>query len=350
MNVKRFPRALNRFLGDTISFASILLWAPNLVHALDLDGRADGHAPASLMAEHSHYEGEFMFSYRFMRMNMDGNRDGTNNLSVEEVLEDFPVTPTDMSMESHMLGFMYAPSNDLTLSVVIPYKTLEMDHVTRMGGRFTTRSEGIGDIRVSAILPVVDNKNFAALFSLGLSLPTGDIDATDTTPMGPDSPLPYPMQLGSGTYDFLPGLTMRAEFGELLGAVITGGFQGSAVVRAGENSNDYTLGDAYRVDSWVSLLLTESLSLSSRLAWRIIDNIDGADPALNPEIVSTADPDRRGGDSFEWGIGANTFFRVSEGKSLRFLAEILVPFAQDLDGPQLKAKTSFVGALQLSFT
>lgn len=48
-------------------------------------------------------------------------------------------------------------------------------------------------------------------FNAGLSLPTGSIDKQDATPMGPNSKLPYPVQLGSGTYDLLPGLTYNGQ-------------------------------------------------------------------------------------------------------------------------------------------
>ena len=34
--------------------------------------RADGHAPIGVMGDHLHKRGEWMLSYRFMRMNMEG--------------------------------------------------------------------------------------------------------------------------------------------------------------------------------------------------------------------------------------------------------------------------------------
>ena len=45
--------------------------------------------------------------------------------------------------------------------------------------------------------------------NVGLSFPTGSINERDKNPMsmGNNVRLPYPMQNGSGTYDFLPGLT-----------------------------------------------------------------------------------------------------------------------------------------------
>ena len=49
----------------------------------------------------------------------------------------------------------------------------------------------------------------------GLSLPTGDIDEEDDvlapTGMRPTLRLPYAMQLGTGTWDLLPGLTYNGN-------------------------------------------------------------------------------------------------------------------------------------------
>jgi hypothetical protein len=43
--------------------------------------RADGHAPIGVMGNHRHKSGEFMVSYRFMYMDMEGNRIADTQLS-----------------------------------------------------------------------------------------------------------------------------------------------------------------------------------------------------------------------------------------------------------------------------
>jgi hypothetical protein len=62
-----------------------------------------------------HDAGEFMFSYRYMRMDMDGNRDGLKRVSTRGVLAEFPVAPTEMDMGTRMLGAMWAPHQRVTL-------------------------------------------------------------------------------------------------------------------------------------------------------------------------------------------------------------------------------------------
>ena len=68
-------------------------------------------APASVMGEHVHPNGEWMVSYTYMLMNMDGMRDGTDDLSDQDILQDFMVTPLHMTMEMHMVGAMYAATD-----------------------------------------------------------------------------------------------------------------------------------------------------------------------------------------------------------------------------------------------
>ena len=66
----------------------------------------------NVLGTHTHLAGEWMIGYRFMFMRMQGNRDGTTRQTAGEVLQNFPVTPTEMNMAMHMFEVMYSPSND----------------------------------------------------------------------------------------------------------------------------------------------------------------------------------------------------------------------------------------------
>ena len=70
------------------------------------------------------------------------------------------------------------------------------------------------------------------------------------------------MQVGSGTYNFLPGLTY-------LGAVEkwAWGAHVDGVVRIGDNKFDYTLGNRYDITAWGARKLTDWSSGSLRLDW-----------------------------------------------------------------------------------
>lgn len=307
-------------------------------------GRPDGHAPLGVMGDHVHGKGEWMLSYRYMFMSMDGNRDGTENLSTNDVLEDFMVSPEDMTMEMHMLGVMYAPSDNLTLMGMLPFVSKEMDHVTRMGTNFTTNSSGLGDIKFTGLYQILNQNRQAVHLNLGFSLPTGSIDERDDTPAGDDVILPYPMQIGSGTVDLRPGVTYLGQSDNW-----SWGAQANTVLRLGENNRGYTVGNRYQLTGWTARKLNDNVSLSLRLDGETWEDYDGADPALNPAVIPTADPDLRGGTRLDVGVGLNTYFPDSFLPGGRLAAEFEFPVYQSLDGPQLETDWQFTVGVQSAF-
>lgn len=307
--------------------------------------RPDSHAPIGVMADHVHAAGEWMVSLRYMYMDMGGNRDGTRNLSPQDVLDQgWMVTPTEMTMEMWMLGAMYAPSDDLTLMAMLPYVEKEMDHVTGMGGQFTTESAGIGDVRLSALVPYYENEGGTkAHLEAGISLPTGSIDERDDTPMGPNRTLPYPMQIGTGTLGLILGSTVQHQFERTsIGGQARGGIQ------LGENDEGYTVGDTLDASLWAAYKVTDRVSVSSRLAYALWSDYDGFDDELPPPtsmVIPTARPDLRGGQRVDYGLGVNTYL----DRRWRIAAEVLWPVYQDLDGPQLETDLTLVAGFQVSF-
>ena len=196
------------------------------------DTRPDSHAPIGVMGDHVHKKGEWMLSFRTMTMTMQGNLQGTNSLSPEAIVQtqanafagmpmqpaNLRVVPTKMTMAMQMLGAMYAPTDRVTLMAMTSYKNTEMDHITFLGGMgtqrlgtFTTKTSGLGDTQVAALIKLGADSGASWHGTLGVSLPTGDIEETDQilTPMNmrPTVRLPYPMQLGSGSFDLVSGLT-----------------------------------------------------------------------------------------------------------------------------------------------
>ena len=84
--------------------------------------RSDGHAPIGVMGDHLHKKGEWMLSYRYMHMDMDGNRIGTRNVSPQTIATTVPnrfsppptlrVVPLWMTMDMHMFGAMHVLAHD----------------------------------------------------------------------------------------------------------------------------------------------------------------------------------------------------------------------------------------------
>jgi len=310
--------------------------------------RPDDHAPIGVMGEHVHDRGEWMLAYRYKRMEMAGNRDGTTDLTPADVrARGFMAVPTDMTMQMHMFGVMFAPTDDLTLMGMAPYIRKEMDHLAGMplgAVEFTTKTEGFGDVKLTALQRLFDRDAHHLHLNFGVSFPTGSIDETDTTPAGgPGTVLPYPMQLGSGTFDLLPGLTYtytrpRWSFGA----------QAQGTLRLGRNDADYSLGDALDATAWLAWKATDSLSLSTRLAGSVWGNVDGRDSRL-ALIVPTARPDLRGGERVDLLFGLNWIFADGPLESHRLAIEGGLPIYQSLDGPQLETDWTLTVGWQYAF-
>lgn len=330
--------------------------------------RADSHAPIGVMQDHMHKKGEWMVSYRFARMHMDGSRNGTNNLTPEEIATTVPnrfagtpgqpptlrVVPTEMTTQMHMVGAMYAPTDDLTLMVMGSYIDRKMDHVTFQGGagttelgRFTTVSQGLGDTTAAALIKLYKDDIHHVHLNAGLSLPTGSISEEDgvlaPNGMTPTLRLPYAMQLGSGTYDAMPGITYTG-----ISNRYGWGAQYMGTLRLGRNSSDYSLGDKHMITAWGSYLFNNAFSGSLRVTGETEDSIDGIDAQIVAP-VQTADPDNFGGERVSLSLGMNAVVPSGSLKGHRFSAEVTMPIYQDLNGPQLERDTSFILGWSKSF-
>ena len=312
-------------------------------HVLSDVAKPDDHAPIGVMVDHQHKKGEWMLSYRFMSMSMKDNRDGTERLSTAEVLVngsgDYRVAPTKMTMNMHMLGLMYAPSDSYTLMAMIPYIDNDMDHLTAMSAEISTSSSDLGDISLS----VISTNSLGFIWNLGFSFPTGSQDQKDVTPMG-RSVLPYPMQIGSGTYDLIAGIGYVIEQDNG-----SAGIQMRGLFRLGENDDDYKVGNRYALTGWYSRRLARHLSLSVRGAYQFQDNYSGSDPryamAQRMNLVPTVDKDLRGGQRFNLALGINWLLQ----KGHRLAVEYQKPVWQKLDGPQLETDKTVTIGWQLAF-
>lgn len=331
---------------------------------------ATDHAPIGVMADHRHKQGEWMLSYRYMYMDMAGSRDGTDSLSPEEIVTSVAnpfanpammpptlrVVPTDMVMQMHMVGGMYGLTDRVTLMAMGSVATREMDHLTFQGpmgttrlGAFTTEVSGLGDTTLGAIIGLDDGSYEHRQINLGLaiSLPTGSIDETDQilTPMGtmPSPRLPYPMQLGSGSFDFKPSLTARTRRGDW-----SFGGQASGVIRLDENDEGYTLGDVVSATGWVAYEVSPAVSFSGRLKATSAGSIDGDDPAIRAP-VQTADPDNHGGETVEALVGVNLAGQTGWQRGYRLALEVGLPLHRDLNGPQLETDFTLTLGWQKAF-
>ncbi|GAA4888912.1 hypothetical protein GCM10023311_11100 [Flaviramulus aquimarinus] len=309
-------------------------------------GRPDGHAPISVMADHVHHKGEFMFSYRYMTMDMRTLRQGTDDATTVNGHANYMVAPLDMTMNMHMLGIMYAPSSKITVMVMANYLENDMNLQMRNGNVFSTNTNGLGDVSVNALYSIF-NKNRKALHAqVGVSIPTGSIEEKNVLPvsMGNEVQLPYPMQLGTGSFGANLGLTYLGQCNKF-----SWGHQLTGMLNINDNDQDYKFGNRYKFNNWIAAKAGNNLSVSVRLEGVLIDKIDGASTLLNPMMVTTADTANSGGTYLNSGFGLNYLILNGGLKGLRFATEITTPLYQDLNGIQLKQNYNLTFGLQYAF-
>lgn len=312
---------------------------------------ADKHAPAGLMGDHVHHQGDMMVEYKFMHMDMRGNRIGTRRVTAAEALAygqglapptNVAATPTAMTMDMHMLHFMYGLTDDITLLVMPMWSSFRMDHLRNdpfppnaalNGLPFTTETNGFDDLVLGALWRVHKTDCEDLILNLSLSVPTGDIDET-TTAANPPNPqeFPYPMRHGSGTVDLRPAITYKKYL-----CCSSYGAQASAILPLGRNWDDYSEGAEYRASGWYSQLVNDNFALSFRVenVWR--ENFDGIDSdfvgvvPFPPAVISTNRGDMRGGYWLNLGYGAAL---LHNGHLLNL--EVVRPVYQDVEGVQLE--------------
>ncbi|WP_190811473.1 nitrous oxide reductase accessory protein NosL [Flagellimonas sp. S3867] len=289
------------------------------------------YAPSGIMGDHLHAKGGFMVSLRYMKMAMSGNREGSNEISDEEIYQRFMVAPQEMTMQMYMLGVMYGVSDKLTLMLMQNFVKKDMDLTARMMMNnmpmlrdFSTSSDGLGDLKLGLLYSIMSTEKLSFHLNTKFNIPIGDIENRDATPMMANAKLPYTMQLGSGTFDITFGGTLKGNHGDF-----SWGIQQLNTFRTGTNNEGYRFGNLYELNSWAGYALSNNVGATIRLTGSKENEIKGMDSELNPMMVTTADTNNYGGERIWGGAG----FNIGLAKNKLVLgAEISFPLYQNFNG------------------
>ena len=236
---------------------------------------------------------------------------------------------------------------------MLPYKQMAMHHHSMAAGApamFTQHADGIGDLEVLALYTLlgdVKKGENRLLLDAGMSFPTGSIDARDHRFGDPSLPkvrLEYPMQLGSGTYDLLPGLTYLGDLNKF-----SWGAQALATVRLGRNDHNYRFGNLYRLNAWGAYGITDWFAPSVRIDGRYWENITGQDPQISPTATAEGNPGRQAGRRVDILFGASFFAPRGHLKGSRLVVEGGLPIYERLTGPQLSTSWLLTAGASYAF-
>lgn len=298
------------------------------------------------MISHVHEKNEWMVSYRFMNMYMSGLTSGTHAENKDDVFANYLMAPEQMNMQMHMLMGMYGVTDRLTAMVMFNYQINSMDmsmyamnhvhgNMTMTSSTHTMKTNGLGDIKFHALYGLVQKSTCQLLISMGVNIPTGNIEQTGDLddPMYPDTHYPYGMQLGSGTIDLLPGISYLYQKDQLaMSASVSGTY------RPGYNSLGYKLGNEATANCWVAYQWLSFISSSLRLEGIDAGQIKGYDPELYYYYTEpSTNPSNYGGQRLNAYVGSSLHLKGAL-RNNRLGIEYGMPLYQNLNGIQLKQK------------
>lgn len=302
---------------------------------------------------------EFRFKISQMFMQMGSLRDGTSDISEGSLLAPpmtpgkFVVVPSSMQMHMTMLSGAYSFTDNFALMAMTGLKFNRMQMEFNAGlqaatgeSGFTMESKGVGDTQLLGKYRLYSDDHLApkdqvsTLF--GVSIPTGSIDkkfSNNPVPGQNGTILPFKMQLGSGTFDPMIGLTYQGSqdpFWYGATALYT--------ARVYDNNRGYQQGDEFRLDLYSMYQFHEKsvahLQLNGTWNDRYSDEPDagrelghghlGFNPA-NPFTSPLFDPSNYGGTQLN--ITAGIQWQPLPLNIIELNGS--VPLYQNLNGPQM---------------
>jgi hypothetical protein len=359
MNSFRVCAALGRtgvaaiaMLVSGAAYAADLSAPDSLKDAPGLAGDAQGgnvHAtiPAGVSGGAMVGQGQGMLMYMPMSMSMEGNFVGTGKVPAATILatpnrESGPaflrMVPESMDAQMHAFGVTYGVTDAINVMVMGNYtdKDMTMTTYNMMGkvalGTRTYSTDGFGDVSVTGLFRLYEDGFNHVHVNLGLSLPSGDTTAQITmlSPMGTNMTMraTYGMQLGTGTYDLLPGITYTGNK-EL--------WSWGAAYRARialDSDQGYHWGDSHQVTGWLGYTVLPGVTATARIAGTVQAKIDGKDPEIFGAMQG-ANPAWYGGERIDLFGGIEIAGHEFGLGHTRLAIEAGAPVYQNLNGPQI---------------
>ncbi len=326
-----------------------------------------GHVPAGVMFGHMlDKAGDFMVGYNFMYGRQAGDiLNGTQSVSDQAIVDqgcsdelNCRFTPTYMNMKMHMLNIMYAPTNWMNVMLMPKFVDMEMNirkldggppappDVHEHTGIAGHTTGGVGDTTLSSLIKLYNAPGHRLHLGLGVSAPTGDTGLEFRRVFKIDGGLiHFGMQLGSGTWDFLPNLTYTGDYNRWSWGAQIGGVKRLE----DQNKSGYRLGDTFQATSWGGYRLTPWLSTSVRGIYTVQGSIHGDFNALNGRAGPMDFPANHGGQFWDVGFGVNATVPKGKyaGNNLSF--EWIQPVKDDVNGFRLERKAALAATWSYHF-
>lgn len=327
--------------------------------------------PAGIMFGHMlDNKGDFMVGYRFMLNKTNGQMQQGTHAVIDQTIIDqgcsdtIPCrfTPTHMNMHMHMIDIMYAPTKWLNVMLMPTFMDMNMNlrNLFKLDGTVPAAPPGshshsgigghetgaIGDTYLSALVKLFQIPGHRAHINIGFSAPTGKVDIEQRRAHRIDPGLiHFGMQLGSGTWDFMPSLTYTGEKKRLSWGAQIGGTKRMEE----KNKSGYRLGDLFQASAWGGIDLAPWLTASARGIYTWQGAIQRDFDAPSSRIGPMDFPQNYGGQFWDIGFGLNATIPRGRFAGNRFGFEWIQPVSNDFNGFQLDRKGSLAATWNYQF-
>lgn len=208
------------------------------------------------------------------------------------------------------------------------------------------RTVGMGDTYLTVLAPVYFLQSWMIIPDFGVSIPTGSINYKSHLPGLQTANLAYNAQHGSGTYDAILGVT--ALFSQPEKSLIFGNRLG-ATIRTGKNSNDYTLGNLYKLDTWLDY--NTSFGLTPRFVgyYRLKGPISGYDKSRGVGGAENIADEFYHHDQKDWMVSVAMKYSYYFTPAVSLAAEAGLPLLQGTENwDNSRVVTNYYGGLTLA--
>lgn len=322
--------------------------------------RPDAHGPVGLSEDFTLPLGELSVGLKFINRRLEGQGLGTDSVSTNQVFNAYTFAPTELVTQGAQLDVAMGVMEHLTVGLKGTFATKNLSQWTldpdnaNLVWISETRNTGLRDVKLTALYDLFQQGPIRAHLKGGFSVPLGGTDATGEVvdPVNPggadvEVQLPYQQQLGSGTFDLLPGFTTSIQ-----NETASLGLQGNAIIRVGENDRGWALGDVYTGTVWGAYKASDHISVSMAGRFTKWGNVDGFDEdlALTAVYDSPAYNSLQEGWIAEIPMGLNILMPEGRLSGHRLGVEVVFPVHQSLDWIQFRHDWSVVVGWKKTFS
>jgi hypothetical protein len=283
--------------------------------------------------------------------NLSGIKMGTRTVSNEFIVSTVPfflnprqnvrIVPQNIAFRTQVLGLSYGVTKDLALVLTAGTVQKSLEALVFRGAAGITPlvrnypgTEGLADFTLSGIYRVYQDEVHRVQVSLGFSFPTGSNTATFNDWIAPNGAFGnirgfYGMQLGTGTFDIMPGVVYAGFTGPWSwGASYRGRFP------LAPNPQNYLWGDLHEFNGWGGYTLLPGLTTTFRVNTALQGQIRGFDQEIRGAAVP-ANPSFYGGQRVELFGGGTISGKFIGYDNWTLAVEAGLPVYQNLNGPQI---------------